>query len=111
MHELGLAEDVLKLLKEEAQKKGLAKLEFAKVSIGETLISDPPEFKEIFSMISTGSPAEGVRLEIEITPLKAICADCKKDFNPKNLRFDCPNCGSTNIKVASGREIIVKEIG
>jgi len=111
MHELGLAEDVLRLLKEEAQKKSLPKIEFAKVLIGETLISDPPEFKDLFAMISAGSPAEGVRLEIEIVPLKAVCADCNKDFNPKNLRFDCPNCGSTNIKVASGREIVIKEIG
>ncbi len=110
MHELGLAEDVLKLLKEKAKDQGLLKLSYAKVAIGETLITDQPEFHELFSMISAGSPAEGMKLEIEISPLKAVCSGCKKDFIPKDLRFDCPHCGSTDIKVASGREIIIKEI-
>jgi len=110
MHELGLAEDVLRLLKEEANKKNIQKLAYAKVAIGETLISDPAEFNDIFSTISMGSPAEGIKLDLEITKLKVVCADCKKDFNPKALRFDCPACGSTNIKVESGREIVVLEI-
>ncbi|HTY13653.1 MAG TPA: hydrogenase maturation nickel metallochaperone HypA [Candidatus Omnitrophota bacterium] len=110
MHELGLAEDVLRLLKEEAKNKGLKKITRAKVAIGETLISDPPEFHELFAMISAGSPAEGMKLEVEISPLKAVCSGCKKEFIPKELRFDCPHCGSTDIKVASGREITIREI-
>jgi len=105
-----LAEDVLRLLKEEAKNKGLSKLSRAKISIGETLITDLLEFNDLFSTISLGSSAEGVKLNIEISKLKAICSDCKKDFNPKSLRFDCPNCGSTNIKISSGREIVIREI-
>ena len=84
MHELGLAEDVLRLVKEEAKKKGLSKLTYGKVAIGETLITHQEEFMELFSMISATSPAEGMKLEIEITPLKALCSDCKKNSTPKS---------------------------
>lgn len=110
MHELGLAEDVLTKIKEAARKKGLAKVNFAKVQIGETLITDPPEFRELFNTIASGSIAEGVDLEVEIVSLRAECAECKRAFVPEKLRFDCPQCGSTDIRVVSGREINIIDL-
>ncbi|KPJ69732.1 hypothetical protein AMJ44_02620 [candidate division WOR-1 bacterium DG_54_3] len=68
MHELGLAQDVLEKVKAEAKAKGLSKVIYAKAKIGETLITDPPEFEEIFSTISAGSVAEGMQLDLEILP-------------------------------------------
>lgn len=110
MHELGLAEDVLAKIREEARKRSLTKVNFAKVQIGETLITDPPEFRELFNTIAAGSVAEGVDLETEITPLRAECAECKSAFVPEKLRFDCPQCGSTDIRVISGREIKIIDL-
>jgi hydrogenase nickel incorporation protein HypA/HybF len=110
LHELGLAEDVLKKIKEEAQKRGLSRLTYAKVRIGESLITDPPEFKEIFSTISASSVAEGMELDLEIVPLKAACSDCKKEFNSQAFRLDCPNCGSTNIEISSGKELQIESL-
>ncbi len=110
MHELGLAQDVLGKVKAEAKAKGLSKITYAKVKIGETLITDPPEFQEIFSTISMGSVAEGMQLELEISPLKALCADCKKEFNSQTPRLDCPHCGSTNIKISSGQELVIEDL-
>jgi len=110
MHELGLAEDVLTKIKEAARKQGLTKLTYAKVQIGETLITDPPEFRELFNTISSGSVAEGMGLELEIKSLRVECVECKSAFNPEKLRFDCPQCGSTNIQVVSGREINIIDL-
>ena len=110
MHELGLAEDVLVKIKEEARKRGLNKVTFAKVQIGETLITDPPEFRELFNTISAGSLAEGINLETEIISLRAECAECKSAFIPEKLRFDCPQCGATDIRVVSGREINIIDL-
>jgi hydrogenase nickel incorporation protein HypA/HybF len=110
MHELGLAEDVLRKIKDEAKKKQSTKVSWAIVEIGETLITDPPEFKELFATIALGTVAEGAQLELEIKPLRAECATCQKGFDPKALRFDCPHCGSTDIRVVAGREIIVRDL-
>lgn len=110
MHELGLAEDVLNKIKEEAKNKGLSKISYAKVRVGESRITDPPEFKEILSTISAGSVAEGMELELEISPLKAFCSDCKKEFDSKIPRFDCPHCSSTNIQISSGKELIIETL-
>ena len=110
MHELGLAEDILRKIKEEAKTRGLPKVSYAKISVGETLVTDRPELEQLFSMISTGTLAEGMKLDIAISPLKAICGSCKKRFDPKVIRFDCPNCGSRNIKITSGKELLIEEL-
>ncbi len=110
MHELGLAEDILRKIKEEARIRGLSKVSYAKIRIGETLVTDQPELVELFSMISAGTPAEGTKLDIVISPLKSVCGNCKKEFNPKVIRFDCPGCGSNSINIASGKELVIEEI-
>ena len=110
MHELALAKDVLNKIKEAADKKGIGRASGAKVAIGETLISDPKEFEELFAAASAGTAAQGMKLELEIIPLKAECADCTKEFDPKYKRFNCSACGSMNIHIISGREIIIKEL-
>ena len=110
MHELGLAEDILRKIKEEAKAKNMSKVSFAGLRIGETLVSDRPELEQLFSMISTGSLADGATLGITISPLKAVCGSCKKEFNPTVIRFDCPNCGSRNIKITSGNELKIEEL-
>lgn len=110
MHELGLAQDVLEKVKAGAKAKGISKVTYAKVKIGETRITDPPEFKEIFSSISAGSIADGMQLDMEILPLKAVCSDCKKEFNSKALRLDCPHCSSANIQISSGKELLIEDL-
>jgi len=110
MHELGLAEDILRKIKEEGKTRNLSRISYAKIKIGETLISDRPELEQLFSMISTGTLAEGTKLDIVLSPLKAICASCKKEFNPQVIRFDCPNCGSGSINITSGKELLIEEL-
>jgi hydrogenase nickel incorporation protein HypA/HybF len=110
MHELHLAQDVLKKIEAEAENQGLNKVAFAKVKIGESRITDPPEFKEILTEISKGTVAEGMCLELEIIPLKALCANCKREFGSSSPRLDCPSCGSTDIRISSGKELLIADL-
>jgi len=110
LHELGLAQDVLEKIKAGAKAKGIPRVTYAKVKIGESRITDPPEFREIFSTISAGSVADGMQLDLEILPLKAVCSDCKKEFKSKALRLDCPHCGSTHIQISSGKELLIEDL-
>jgi hydrogenase nickel incorporation protein HypA/HybF len=110
MHELGLAEDILRKIKEEAKVRSLSKVSYARIKIGETLVTDQSELVELFSMVSTGTSAEGAKLDIVLSPLKAVCSKCKKEFNPKVIRFDCPSCGSNSINIISGKELLIEEL-
>ena len=106
MHELALAEDILQKIKEKAKSK----VSYAKVAIGQTRISHPAELEELFAMIAKGTLAEGAKLDIEIIPMRSVCGDCKTEFIPKTMRLDCASCGSTNIQLVSGNELIVRDL-
>ena len=110
MHELHLAEDILRLVKEKAQATGKQKIATVKVAIGQARTSHQAELKELFAMIAKGTVAEGAKLEIAIIPLKSICANCQSEFNPQVMRLDCAKCGSSNIKVTSGQELQILEL-
>lgn len=110
MHELGLAEDILRKVKEEAKVKGLSKISYARVKVGETLVTDQPELIELFSSISAGTPAEGTKLEIVISPLKAACRNCGIEFSARVVRFSCLGCGSGSIYIISGKELLIEEL-
>lgn len=111
MHELHLAEDILLKIKAEAEAKGIRpKVSYVKVGLGQSRFTHIEELKELLSMISKDTLAEGAKIEFEIIPIKTICADCKNEFNPDTLRLDCAHCGSTNIQAVSGNELLIKEL-
>jgi hydrogenase nickel incorporation protein HypA/HybF len=110
MHELALAEDALKLVKERREQLGLKKITAIKFGIGAARISHQAEFKELFEMITKGSIFEGAKLEVEILPVKSLCMDCQTDVDPQLFCLDCANCGSTNIRLMSGNQLVVQAI-
>lgn len=110
MHEMALAQDVLRLVKSEAARLGINKVSFIKIGVGASRVSHPAELLELFMNIARGTVADGARLEIEIIPVKGICGDCQQEIEPKTFRLDCPACGATNIQLSSGAELLVREL-
>lgn len=111
MHELHLAQDILRKIQEEIRTKELrAKISFVKIQLGQSRFTHLQELQELLTDISKGTSAEGARIEFEISPIKTACVDCGREFDPKGMRLDCEGCGSTNIQLVSGNELIVKEI-
>jgi Zn finger protein HypA/HybF involved in hydrogenase expression len=107
MHELHLAQDILQKIKAEAEAKGLRpKVTYAKVGLGASRFTHMDELLELFADISGG-----IKLEIDIIPVKTACGQCGAEFSPKKMRLDCEKCGSTDIRMLSGNELIVREIG
>ena len=110
MHEMALAKDAFRKVTETALAKGLVKITYAKLKIGATRISHSAEFTELFYDLTKGTNAEGMKLEFEIEPVKTICSACQKEFNPEEMRLDCPHCHSTAIKVVAGNDLIVEAV-
>ena len=110
MHEMALAKDAFRKVIETAKEKGLTKITYAKLLIGATRISHPAEFTELFYDLTKGTNAEGMKLEFDIVPVKTICSQCQKEFDPIELRLDCPHCHSTAIKVVAGNDLQVAQL-
>jgi Zn finger protein HypA/HybF involved in hydrogenase expression len=106
MHELHLAQDILRKIQEAAGTRELGtRVTYAKLQLGESRFTHMAELLELFAGISGG-----IKLDIEVLPVKTICGKCQNVFNPKTMRLDCEKCGSTDIQMASGNELIVKEV-
>lgn len=110
MHELVLAQDILKKIIDEAKSRGLKRIKHAKVMIGETLIHDQTELEELFISVSKDTIAEGINLEIKIAPLKAVCGKCGTEFDASFNNAGCSKCGSKDINIAQGNGIKIEEL-
>ena len=111
MHEIGLAQDILKKAVPLAQQKGLIKINHIKVLAGETLLIHPEEFDHAFDHVAKGTLAEGAQIELHLSPLRGRCMKCGREFSGKEASLACPSCGSKSIDIISGNELEIKDVG
>jgi len=104
VHEFSLAESLLKVVLEEAQKYEASKILKIKVRAGK-LVGVVPELLDFaFKTLSEGTIAEGAVLEIEETEFKGHCRNCGAYFNIEDFWGVCPKCGSNEIDISGGNE-------
>jgi hydrogenase nickel incorporation protein HypA/HybF len=105
MHEIGLAQDVLKKALALAEKQGLVEINHIKVIAGETLLLHPEEFDDAFDKVAKGTIADGAKIELHLSPLKAKCKNCGREFTGKENMLACSACGSKSLEIISGNEL------
>jgi hydrogenase nickel incorporation protein HypA/HybF len=62
MHEVSIAQSILNIIKETAEKSGAKKIIGVKLKIGEFSCINFSSLQFAFSLISQGTPAEGAKL-------------------------------------------------
>ena len=108
MHEMALARAILRKIEEAAGEK---RTSYVKVQLGESRFTHMEELKELLTDISKGTVAEGAKVEFEISKVTSACADCGAEFKPgAKMSLTCEKCGSGNIQLTSGNELIIKEL-
>lgn len=53
---------------------------------------------------------EDAALEIEILPANGRCLDCGREFHATVCGGVCPDCGSRNMKIISGRDFSLRKL-
>ena len=107
MHELTIATNIKKVV-EESLKDKTAKVCKIKLQIGKLTAVVPDSLRFCFQFVSEGTSAEGADLEIEEIPVRGKCQKCGSDFVIDEPVFICPLCGSNQIELLSGRELMVE---
>ena len=110
MHEMTIAQNLIQILREEMGRHGARSLKSVHLDIGQMSAVVPEALSFCFEVATSGTDMEGVRLVMNVVPLKGYCPQCKKEFEIKGYTFICPSCGSTEIKTIGGRELSVVEI-
>jgi hydrogenase nickel incorporation protein HypA/HybF len=110
MHELSIAQNVVKIVQEEMRKHDAKSLKTVHLKIGTMSAIVPGSLSFCFDLITEGTEFEGSELIMDIIPLKGYCRDCQNEFEIEDYAFECPSCRSTKIKTISGREMDIVEI-
>jgi len=110
MHEVALAEGVLRLIEEAARANGAARIRTVWVELGALAHVEPEALAFCFDAVTRGSVAEGAKLEIARPAGAAWCMPCGARVALARLGDACPRCGSHQLQVVAGEEMRVTEI-
>jgi hydrogenase nickel incorporation protein HypA/HybF len=110
LHELSIAESLLRIIVDESKKHGLERISKIKLQIGKFTAVIPDSLNFCFEMVSEGTVAAGARIEIETVGVTAKCDKCDSSFEVEDRVFLCPRCGEPALELLSGRELSILSI-
>lgn len=112
MHELGLVFQMAKVVEEAlSAEEDITAIDTVVMEIGEISSVVPHYFEACFPAAADRCPLfEGAKLVIETIPAVARCRSCGKEFPVVENKGYCPDCGSFDKDLLSGREFNIKEV-
>ena len=105
MHELSIADSIIKTTKRERDNRGYGQVEAIGLRIGALSDIVPDALTFGFEALTKDTEFESTRLEIETVPVRGICKNCKNEFEVDQLLFECPACSSRDINLTQGQEL------
>ncbi|MBD2773905.1 hydrogenase maturation nickel metallochaperone HypA [Iningainema tapete] len=106
MHELGITQNIVAIVTENAQQK---KVKRVLLEIGKLTAIMPDAIRFCFDICSQGTLLENAKLEILETPGLAKCRQCGAEITLEKP-FGICNCGSKHLDLIAGQELKIKEI-
>ena len=110
MHELTVTQSILDIALESAKQEGGGKVGRINLIIGEMTGVVEECVRVYFRLISKGTAAEDAELAVRLVPITARCQKCAETFLVRDAGWACPRCGSTELDIAGGRELVVESI-
>jgi hydrogenase nickel incorporation protein HypA/HybF len=110
MHELGIAESILRRAGQESTRRGGLRVTKVGLRIGELSGVDPDALAFAFEALTKDTPLESVALQIDFRKRLQRCAACAREFETNMLFSECPACGSTVTHCVAGDELDISFI-
>jgi hydrogenase nickel incorporation protein HypA/HybF len=110
MHEYGITESLLRIVEDSAREAGVTQVSTIRIVVGALTGFVPDSIQFYFETMSKNTVAEGATLEFEELPISLRCRSCAHQFVPATREWICPSCGSSEVDIAGGRELYIKEM-
>jgi len=112
MHELGVAQDLFRIVEDKAKENNLKAVTRIVIVVGEASGIEEVFLKHsLEEHLMPGTVAEKAELEITREPLHARCLTCGKEIDfCKNYSLRCPNCGDNNLELTKGKAVYLQTI-
>lgn len=113
MHELPVINSILKVVLKHAADNNVKKVVAVHLQVGELSDLEDKWMQQYFDSLAKDTIAQGARLVIERIPVVMKCSDCGMSYTV-NMKEDkslaCPECGSNEHTMISGREYFIKNL-
>jgi hydrogenase nickel incorporation protein HypA/HybF len=111
VHELGLAENIIRIAVDQIERHGARRATAIKLRVGDAVAVDPEALSFGFEVMTETVPElRHARLEFERVPHRGRCRDCSAEFEIVEFAAWCPACGGMAVDVISGNEFEVLEM-
>lgn len=111
MHEASIALNIIDIAEEHCKKAGYAVIQSIQLRVGSASGILPDALSTAFDIVRHGTMAENAVLHVEEIPLGGTCQGCKNDFTTtEQFILTCPECGSKDFMLSTGREMEITEI-
>lgn len=117
MHELSMADAIVKTAIEVAEKNNAQEITEVTIEIGEFTLLNPEQLKFMIEVLGENTLLEGADIVIEKISIEIKCKSCNfvgavpsDDLDHFVPIIDCPECESRDLEIIKGRECNVKTI-
>lgn len=104
MHELSLAESMLDIVRDHADREGFEKVNTILLSCGRLSCIDPKALQFAFGVQAQNTVAEGANLQFRILPATLYCLACETEHEVSAHTGACPGCGGHDVTLTAGTE-------
>ena len=106
MHELSLAQDILQVVLNEAEKAGGKRVREIHAKVRESFNHmEDYSLETCLEAIAKGTIAEGAEMKIELIPPTLRCKECDFTFLAQESVLVCPRCRSGKLEELDAEEI------
>jgi hydrogenase nickel incorporation protein HypA/HybF len=105
MHELSIAESILRSVREHADERGGQRLSRVGVLVGDTSGVNADALNFCFGLVLKDTGLEGAALEIERVQVRFRCESCGSEFLPVDFGPRCLSCGAEAARLVAGDEL------
>jgi hydrogenase nickel incorporation protein HypA/HybF len=111
VHELSICQGLCTQLNQLAREHGADKIRKVEIEVG-TLSNVVPELlDQAFAVMRERVPLiADAKLVIREVPLLAHCSGCDSDQELDQFVFQCPACGSTQLDVRQGEDLLLRQV-
>lgn len=108
MHEISIAQSLLRLVEAEAERHQAACVRRVRVRLGALSGIEPALLRSAFGFLCEGSRCAGAELTIDEVPARWSCPDCGAPIEG-GLPLRCPRCRAPG-RLSAGDEILLEQL-
>ena len=107
MHEMGLAQGILEIALDAAAGETVRRIELL---VGRGQMVKPESLEFSFRLLADGTPSARASFTMTELPVRLRCRRCGAENEVDLLLLDCPGCGSSDVEILAGNELLVKAV-